>query len=133
MTSRPAPIFGLTIVAIVWLGLAYLLNVERSNTLEAAVQRGGGLVRLFEDSAGSGRVDQGEIGPPELAQGLERHHRQRVAQERPQASGASHELARLAHVATAGSRVPGRSEDERAGPVRVEVASVDDLDGPLEH
>ena len=47
---RPAPLFGLAIIAIIWLGLAYLLKVDRANTLEAAVQRGGSLARLFEEN-----------------------------------------------------------------------------------
>src|SRR5262245_4177864 len=48
---RPTPIFGLAIIAVLWLGLGYLLNVERTNTLEAAVQRGASLARVFEENA----------------------------------------------------------------------------------
>ena len=47
---RPAPLFGLAIVAIVWIGLVYLLQAERTKAVESAVQRGSSLAHLFEES-----------------------------------------------------------------------------------
>jgi methyl-accepting chemotaxis protein len=47
---RPAPLCGLAIVAIFWIGVAYLLSVERTNALQGAVQRGSSLTRLFEEN-----------------------------------------------------------------------------------
>lgn len=47
---RPAPLFGLAIVAIFWIGVAYLLNVERGNALQGAIQRGSSLTQLFEEN-----------------------------------------------------------------------------------
>ena len=47
---RPAPLFGLAIVAIFWIGLVHLLKVERSKAVESAVQRGSSLTHLFEQN-----------------------------------------------------------------------------------
>jgi methyl-accepting chemotaxis protein len=47
---QPAPIFGLAVIVICWVGLAYLLSVERTKTSEAAVQQGTNLARLFEEN-----------------------------------------------------------------------------------
>ena len=47
---RPAPLFGLAIVAIVWVGLVHFLKVERSKAVESAVQRGSSLAQLFEQN-----------------------------------------------------------------------------------
>jgi len=47
---RPAPLFGLAIVAMFWISLGYLLNVERTNAVESAIQRGSSLARLFEEN-----------------------------------------------------------------------------------
>ncbi len=40
--------FGLAIIAICWIGLAYQLSVEHTRALDAAIERGGSLARLFE-------------------------------------------------------------------------------------
>jgi PAS domain-containing protein len=42
--------FGLAIIAICWIGLAYQLSVERTRTIDAAIVRGDSLVRLFEQA-----------------------------------------------------------------------------------
>ena len=47
---QPAPMFGMAIIAIFWFGLALLQSVERSKTLEDAIQRGDNLTRLFEEN-----------------------------------------------------------------------------------
>src|SRR5258708_16771783 len=47
---QPAPMFGLVVVAICWSGLAYQLSAERTRTVEAAIDRGNGLARLFEEN-----------------------------------------------------------------------------------
>ena len=47
---RPAPLFGLAIVAAFWITLGYLLNVERTSAVEGAIQRGSSLARLFEEN-----------------------------------------------------------------------------------
>ena len=47
---RPTPLFGLAIVAVFWIGLVYLLQVERRKAVESAVQRGSSLVHLFEQN-----------------------------------------------------------------------------------
>src|SRR2546428_144566 len=47
---RPAPMFGMAMIAIFWIGLAFLLSVERTKTLEDALQRGDNLARLFEEN-----------------------------------------------------------------------------------
>src|SRR6185503_9302550 len=47
---RPAPLFGLAIVAIFWISLGYLLKVERTSAVESAIQRGSSLARLFEEN-----------------------------------------------------------------------------------
>ena len=46
---QPASLFGMAIVAIFWIGLVYLLSIERSKTLDAAIQHGSGSARLFEE------------------------------------------------------------------------------------
>jgi methyl-accepting chemotaxis protein len=45
---QPAAIFGFAIIALCWSGLAYQLSVERTKALDAAIERGGSLARLFE-------------------------------------------------------------------------------------
>jgi methyl-accepting chemotaxis protein len=45
---QPATIFGFAIIALCWSGLAYQLSVERTKALDAAIERGGSLARLFE-------------------------------------------------------------------------------------
>src|SRR2546423_3738036 len=47
---QPAPIFGMAIVAIFWMGLAFLLSFERTNASERASQQGSSLARLFEEN-----------------------------------------------------------------------------------
>src|SRR5271154_6801878 len=47
---QPATILGVAIVATCWFGLAYQLSVERTRTIDVAVERGDSLVRLFEDA-----------------------------------------------------------------------------------
>jgi len=47
---QSGPMFGMAIIAIFWIGLAYLLSVERTKTLEGAVQQGSNLTRLFEEN-----------------------------------------------------------------------------------
>jgi methyl-accepting chemotaxis protein len=47
---QPAPAFGLVVIAICWTGLAYQLAGERNTAVEAAVERGNNLARLFEEN-----------------------------------------------------------------------------------
>ena len=47
---QPAPMFGTAIIAIFWIGLAYQLSVERNRAIDAAIDRGSSLARLFEES-----------------------------------------------------------------------------------
>src|SRR5271154_3675997 len=41
--------FGLAIIAVCWIGLAYQLSVEHNRAMDAAIERGGSLAQLFED------------------------------------------------------------------------------------
>jgi methyl-accepting chemotaxis protein len=43
-----APIFGLAVIALCWIGVAYQLSVERERALAAEIERGSGLARLLE-------------------------------------------------------------------------------------
>jgi methyl-accepting chemotaxis protein len=47
---QPTPIFGLAVVAICWTGLVYQLSGERTKDLNDAIERGGGMARLFEEA-----------------------------------------------------------------------------------
>jgi methyl-accepting chemotaxis protein len=47
---QPAPMFGVAIIAIFWIGLAYQLSVERTKATDTAIERGNGLARLFEEN-----------------------------------------------------------------------------------
>jgi methyl-accepting chemotaxis protein len=47
---RPTPLFGLAIIAIFWICLAQLLQVERDKAVENAIQRGNSLAQLFEQN-----------------------------------------------------------------------------------
>src|SRR5471032_336304 len=47
---QPMPLFGMAIVGIFWIGLVYLLSVERSKTLDDAIAQGSNLARLFEEN-----------------------------------------------------------------------------------
>src|ERR1700677_2051496 len=46
---QPAVMFGLAIIAICWIGLAYQLSIERTRAIDAAIERGGSLAQLLED------------------------------------------------------------------------------------
>ena len=43
-------LFGMAIIAICWIGLAYQLSVEHARTIDAAIERGSSLARLFEEA-----------------------------------------------------------------------------------
>ena len=45
---QPAPIFGLAVITICWIGLAYQLSVENTKALNDAIERGSNFARLFE-------------------------------------------------------------------------------------
>ena len=47
---QPASMFGVAIIAVFWIGLTYLLSIEHSKTLDAAIQHGSGAARLFEET-----------------------------------------------------------------------------------
>jgi methyl-accepting chemotaxis protein len=47
---QPAPLLGLVVIAICWTGLAYQLSAEQTKTLDAAIERGNSLARLFEEN-----------------------------------------------------------------------------------
>jgi PAS domain S-box-containing protein len=47
---RPVPLFGLAMIAIFWIGLAQLLQVEYRKAEETAVARGASLAQLFEQN-----------------------------------------------------------------------------------
>jgi methyl-accepting chemotaxis protein len=47
---QPAPLLGLVVITICWTGLAYQLSAERAKTLDAAIERGNSLARLFEEN-----------------------------------------------------------------------------------
>ena len=47
---QPPMMFGIAIIAICWTGLAYQLFVEHAKTVDAAIQRGSSLARLFEEN-----------------------------------------------------------------------------------
>ncbi len=46
----PTTIFGLAVVVICWIGLAYQLSAERTRDLDAAIERGSSLAWLFEET-----------------------------------------------------------------------------------
>src|SRR5215831_17845428 len=48
---QPAPLLGALTIAAFWIGLAYLLSVERTKAIDAAIQEGGRIVRLIDDHA----------------------------------------------------------------------------------
>jgi methyl-accepting chemotaxis protein len=45
---QPAPMFGLAVIGVFWVGLAYQLSVEHTKALDAAIERGDSFARLFE-------------------------------------------------------------------------------------
>ena len=47
---QPATVLGLTMIAASWLGIIYILSIERSKTVEGAIQQGGNLARLLEEN-----------------------------------------------------------------------------------
>jgi diguanylate cyclase (GGDEF)-like protein len=47
---QPATLFGLTMIAACWIGVAFVMSVERDKVLEGAVQQSENLVRLFEEN-----------------------------------------------------------------------------------
>jgi hypothetical protein len=47
---QPMPLFGVVIIGVFWIGLVYLLSVERSRTLENSIAQGSNLARLFEEN-----------------------------------------------------------------------------------
>jgi hypothetical protein len=44
-----ATVLGLTMIAALWLGITYILSIERSKSVEGAIQQGANLARLFEE------------------------------------------------------------------------------------
>jgi signal transduction histidine kinase/ActR/RegA family two-component response regulator len=49
--AQPAPLFGALTIAAFWIGLAYLLSVERTKAIDVAIQEGNRMVRLIDDHA----------------------------------------------------------------------------------
>ena len=47
---QPATLLGLMMIGACWLGLAYILSIERSKSVEGAIQQGANLARLFEEN-----------------------------------------------------------------------------------
>jgi len=47
---QPATVLGLTMIAASWLGIIYILSIERSKSVEGAIQQGGNLARLLEEN-----------------------------------------------------------------------------------
>ena len=47
---QPATLLGLMMIAACWLGLTYVLSIERSKTVAGATQQADNLARLFEES-----------------------------------------------------------------------------------
>jgi diguanylate cyclase (GGDEF)-like protein len=52
-SMQPATVLGLMMIAACWLGVSYILSIERSKSVEAAIQRGANLARLFEEHTSS--------------------------------------------------------------------------------
>jgi hypothetical protein len=49
-SMQPATLLGLMMIGACWLGLAYILSIERSKSVEGAIQQGANLARLFEEN-----------------------------------------------------------------------------------
>jgi diguanylate cyclase (GGDEF)-like protein len=47
---QPATVLGLMMIAACWLGVTYILSVERSKSVEAAIQQSANLARLVEEN-----------------------------------------------------------------------------------
>ena len=90
-------------------------------------------LRLLENSERARRVDQREVGPGQLDQRLERHHRQGVGQQGSQAGRTLDELTCLAHLSAVGGCTCGCREDQCAAPITIQVPTVHDLGGAPEH
>jgi len=58
--AQPAPLFGALTIAAFWIGLVYLLSVERTRAIDAAIQDGNRMVRLIDDHAAQlvGTIDR---------------------------------------------------------------------------
>ena len=50
---QPASLLCLLMIAALWIGLTFILMIERQRTLELAIQKGGSLARLFEENTAS--------------------------------------------------------------------------------
>jgi methyl-accepting chemotaxis protein len=48
--QRPALIYGAAIIGTLWIGVAFQLSLDRARAVDLAIQRGDGLVRLFEEA-----------------------------------------------------------------------------------
>src|ERR1043166_7108827 len=48
--TQPPPMIGIVIIVICWIGLAYQLHIEHAKSVDTAIERGGGLARLFEEN-----------------------------------------------------------------------------------
>jgi PAS domain-containing protein len=49
-SMQPATALGLAMIAACWLGLVYILSIERNKSVEGAIQQGANLARLFEEN-----------------------------------------------------------------------------------
>lgn len=47
---QPGTLFGLAMIAVCWIGVAYVMSVERAKILEGAIEQSDNLVRLFEEN-----------------------------------------------------------------------------------
>src|SRR5277367_2870171 len=47
---QPATLFGLALIAACWIGLTFLMSIERAKVVEGAIQQSDNLVRLFEEN-----------------------------------------------------------------------------------
>src|SRR5712664_3757100 len=47
---QPGTLFGLTMIAACWIGMAFVMSIERDKVLEGAIQQSDNLVRLFEEN-----------------------------------------------------------------------------------
>ena len=48
--QRPALIYGAVIIVTLWTGVAFQLSLDHARAVDVAIQRGDGLVRLFEEA-----------------------------------------------------------------------------------
>ena len=47
---QPGTLFGLTMITACWIGVAFVVSIEREKVLEGAIQQSDNLVRLFEEN-----------------------------------------------------------------------------------